>query len=75
MIFAAGLGTRLRPYTDDRPKAMVEVDGLPMIAHQLLRLRAAVFTRVVINVHHYAEQIIHYVNTHQGFGLDIAFSD
>lgn len=75
MIFAAGLGTRLRPYTDDRPKAMVEVDGLPMIAHQLLRLRAAGFTRVVINVHHYAEQIIHYVNTHQGFGLDIAFSD
>ena len=43
MIFAAGLGTRLRPYTDDRPKAMVEVDGLPMIAHQLLRLRAAGF--------------------------------
>lgn len=75
MIFAAGLGTRLRPYTDDRPKAMVEVGGLPMIAHQLLRLRDAGFTRVVINVHHYAQQIIDYVTANGGFGLDVAFSD
>ena len=75
MIFAAGLGTRLRPYTDDRSKAMVEVDGRPMIEHQLLRLRAAGFTRVVINVHHYAQQIIDYVTANDGFGLDIAFSD
>lgn len=75
MIFAAGLGTRLKPYTDHCPKAMVEVAGLPMIAHQLLRLRAAGFTRAVINVHHYAEQIIDYVNANNGFGLGIAFSD
>ena len=75
MIFAAGLGTRLRPYTDDRPKAMVEVDGLPMIAHQLLRLREAGFRRVVINVHHYASQIVDYVTANDGFGLDVAFSD
>lgn len=75
MIFAAGLGTRLKPYTDDRPKAMVEVAGSPMIAHQLLRLRDAGFRRIVINVHHYAEQIIDYVTAHNGFGLDIAFSD
>lgn len=75
MIFAAGLGTRLKPYTDHCPKAMVEVAGKPMIAHQLMKLRGAGFTRVVINVHHYAEQIIDYVNAHNGFGLDIAFSD
>ena len=75
MIFAAGLGTRLKPYTDDRPKAMVEVAGRPMIAHQLLRLRAAGFRRVVINVHHYACQIIDYVNANEGFGLNVAFSD
>ena len=75
MIFAAGLGTRLRPYTDNCPKAMVEVDGLPMIAHQLLRLREAGFRRVVINVHHYASQIIDYVTANDGFGLDVAFSD
>ena len=75
MIFAAGLGTRLKPYTDHCPKAMVEVAGMPMIAHQLLKLKQEGFQRVVINVHHYAEQIIDYVNAHQGFGLDIAFSD
>lgn len=75
MIFAAGLGTRLKPYTDHCPKAMVEVAGQPMIAHQLLRLRNAGCCRVVINVHHYAEQIIDYVNANGGFGLEVAFSD
>ena len=75
MIFAAGLGTRLKPYTDHCPKAMVEVAGLPMIAHQLLRLRNAGCERVVINVHHYAEQIIDYVTANNGFGLEVAFSD
>ena len=75
MIFAAGLGTRLKPYTDHCPKAMVEVAGKPMIAHQLIRLREAGFDRAVINVHHYADQIIDYVTAHNGFGLDIAFSD
>lgn len=75
MIFAAGLGTRLKPYTDHCPKAMVEVAGRPMIAHQLEKLHKAGFNRVVINVHHYAEQIIDYVNANNGFGLDVAFSD
>lgn len=75
MIFAAGLGTRLKPYTDHCPKAMVEVAGHPMIAHQLSKLQKAGFGRVVINVHHYAEQIVDYVTANNGFGLDIAFSD
>lgn len=75
MIFAAGLGTRLKPYTDHCPKAMVEVAGRPMIAHQLEKLREAGFQRVVVNVHHYAQQIVDYVNAHEGFGLDVAFSD
>lgn len=75
MIFAAGLGTRLKPYTDNCPKAMVKVGGLPMIAHQLLRLRGAGFRSVVINVHHYANQIIDYVNANDGFGLNVVFSD
>ena len=75
MIFAAGLGTRLKPFTDHCPKAMVEVAGRPMIAHQLQKLRNAGFRRVVINVHHYAEQIIGYVTANNGFGLDVAFSD
>ena len=75
MIFAAGLGTRLKPYTDHCPKAMVEVAGKPMIAHQLLKLRDAGFQHVVINVHHFAEQIIDYVNANGSFGLDVTFSD
>ena len=75
MIFAAGLGTRLKPYTDHCPKAMVEVAGLPMIAHQLLKLKQSGFQRVVVNVHHYAEQIIDYVTANNGFGLEVSFSD
>lgn len=75
MIFAAGLGTRLKPYTDHCPKAMVEVAGHPMIAHQLLKLQKAGFGQVVINVHHYAEQIIDYVTANNGFGLKVTFSD
>ena len=75
MIFAAGLGTRLKPYTDHCPKAMVKVAGQPMIAHQLMKLKKAGFDHVVINVHHYAEQIINYVSAHQGFGLKVTFSD
>lgn len=75
IIFAAGLGTRLKPYTDHCPKALVEIAGRPMIAHQLLRLSQSGFQRVVINVHHYAEQIINYVTANNGFGLDVAFSD
>lgn len=75
MIFAAGLGTRLKPYTDYCPKAMVEVAGKPMIAHQLQRLKEAGFSRVVINVHHFAEQIISYIAENNSFGLDVAFSD
>ena len=75
MIFAAGLGTRLKPYTIHAPKAMVEVDGRPMIAHQMEKLRNTGFQRVVINVHHFAQQIIDYVTANGGFGLDVAFSD
>ena len=64
MIFAAGLGTRLRPLTDDRPKALVEVGGKPLIEIVLERLAAAGFERVVVNVHHFGEQIIDWLNSH-----------
>ena len=58
MIFAAGLGTRLRPLTDDKPKALVEVCGRPLIDHVIQRLTAAGFERIVVNVHHFAKMII-----------------
>lgn len=74
MIFAAGLGTRLRPITDTMPKALVEVDGKPLIEHVIVKLRSAGFDHIVVNVHHFAEQIVDYLRTHD-FGIDIKISD
>ena len=75
MIFAAGLGTRLRPLTNDRPKALVEIGGRTLIEHNILRLREAGFTRIVVNVHHFADQIIDFLTAHHNFDLDICVSD
>lgn len=75
MIFAAGLGTRLRPLTNDRPKAMVEVAGRPMIEHLILKLKREGFGRVVVNVHHFGEQIIDFIRANDQFGIDIRISD
>ncbi len=75
MIFAAGLGTRLKPLTDTKPKALVEVGGQPLLWHVIRRLKEAGFGRVVINVHHFASQIVDYVRAHDAFGMDIRISD
>ena len=75
MIFAAGLGTRLRPLTDTMPKAMVPVGDEPLIGHVVRRLRNAGFQRVVVNVHHFPEQIIHYLQTHPVDGMEFLISD
>lgn len=75
MIFAAGLGTRLKPLTDTMPKALVPVGGTPMLEHVILKLKKAGFTEVVINVHHFAEQIVAFLKEKQDFGLTIHISD
>lgn len=75
MIFAAGLGTRLRPLTDTMPKALVSIGGQPLLWHVLTKLKAAGFERIVINVHHFAQQIIDYLAANANFGLDIHISD
>ena len=75
MIFAAGLGTRLKPLTDTIPKALVRVGDEPLLKRVALRLRAAGFTRVVVNVHHFAPLIIEYLKANNNFGLDIRISD
>lgn len=75
MIFAAGLGTRLRPLTDTMPKALVRVGGQPLLGHVIEKLRRAGFERLVVNVHHFAEQIVDYLEAHDRFGLDIRVSD
>ena len=75
MIFAAGLGTRLKPLTDTIPKALVQIGGEPLIKHVILRLKEAGFQRIVVNVHHFAQQIIDYLEENDHFGLDIRISD
>lgn len=75
MIFAAGLGTRLKPLTDRMPKAMVEVAGKPLLLHVLDKLSCSGFRHIVINVHHFSSQITDYLDVHDDFGLDIAVSD
>lgn len=74
MLFAAGLGTRLRPLTDHMPKALVPVGGRPLLDITTSRLRAAGVTEMVINVHHFSNQIIDYVNTHD-MGVTVIISD
>ena len=75
MIFAAGLGTRLRPLTNNRPKALVEVEGKTLLEHNILKLKAAGFDHIVVNVHHFGEQIINFLHAHDNFGIDIRVSD
>ena len=74
MIFAAGLGTRLKPLTDKIPKALVRVGGKPLIEYALKNLVAAGSKRIVVNVHHFANQIIEYLQQND-FGVDICVSD
>lgn len=75
LILAAGLGTRLGEYTQDRPKALVEVNGRTMLEHQLRHLQTAGFDRFVINIHHFAPKVKAFLEDHNNFGLDIRLSD
>ena len=75
MIFAAGLGTRLKPITDTIPKALVPVCGEPLLRHVLMRLAAAGFDDFVVNVHHFAGKIVSYLEQEGCFGLKVAVSD
>lgn len=75
MIFAAGLGTRLKPLTDTMPKALVKVGGKPLIEHVILNLKAAGAEKIVVNVHHFAGQIVDFLTSNNNFGIDIRISD
>ena len=74
MIFAAGLGTRLKPLTDTMPKALVKVGDAPLLEHVIRRLIDAGCKRMVVNVHHFANKIVDYLKTND-FGVDIQVSD
>jgi mannose-1-phosphate guanylyltransferase len=74
MILAAGLGTRLRPLTDDRPKALVEIDGRTLLEIALTRLRTFGIQDVIINVHHFANMVVDYLKTNDSFGIRVQIS-
>jgi len=74
MIFAAGLGTRLKPITDTMPKALVPVCGRPLLYHTIMRLKTAGYDDIVVNVHHFADKIREYLASND-FGVRVSISD
>jgi NDP-sugar pyrophosphorylase family protein len=74
MILAAGLGTRLRPLTDQRPKALVEINGRTLLEITLGRLRSFGVSEVIINVHHFADMVAEYLRANDNFGMEIEIS-
>ena len=74
MVLAAGLGTRLRPVTDDRPKALVEVAGHTLLELTLVRLRRFGIGEVIVNTHHFADLVIAYLQKHKNFGMRVEIS-
>jgi NDP-sugar pyrophosphorylase family protein len=75
MVLAAGLGTRLRPLTNDRPKALVEAGGRTLLEITFARLRSFGIYEVIINTHHFADMVVEYLRAHQNFGMHIEISN
>ncbi len=74
MILAAGLGTRLRPLTDNRPKALVEINGRTMLEITISRLRSFGVREVIVNVYHFADMVVEYLKANDNFGMRIEIS-
>ena len=75
MILAAGVGSRLQPLTNGKPKALIPVGGVPMIEHIILKIKAAGFNCIVINIHHLSEQVIDFLSSKHNFGVTVELSD
>jgi N-acetyl-alpha-D-muramate 1-phosphate uridylyltransferase len=75
MLFAAGLGTRLKPFTDNHPKALAPVNGKSLLEHNILYLQKFGIKEVIVNVHHFAEQIEASLTNNNGFGSKVHVSD
>jgi len=75
MILAAGKGTRMLPLTETMPKALIEIQGVPLLRHTILYLKYYGITDIIINVHHHASQIVDFIRKNRSFGLHIEFSD
>lgn len=75
MIFAAGMGTRLKPLTDSKPKALVEVNGIPLLEINIKRLISFGFNEIIVNVHHFSDQVTSFLKGKNNFGITIHISD
>lgn len=75
MIFAAGLGTRLKPFTENHPKALAEINGVPLLMMALRKIERLGIKKVVVNVHHFAEQVISFIEKYASNNLQILISD
>ena len=75
MILAAGLGTRLLPLTEKVPKALIEVNGIPLIEILINKLKRSGITQIIVNVHYHADQVVEFLNARQYHGVEIAISD
>lgn len=75
MIFAAGKGTRLKPLTESLPKALVKVNGITLLEHTITKLKIAGITDIIVNVHHFANQVIEFLQQKDFFGINIHISD
>jgi NDP-sugar pyrophosphorylase family protein len=75
MIFAAGLGTRLRPVTNDRPKALAEIHGTPLLEIVIRRLINFGFKDIIVNVHHFADKVLDFLESKDNFGINLQISD
>jgi len=75
MIFAAGLGTRLKPFTENHPKALAEINGVPLLAIALKKIERLGIKKVVVNVHHFADQVISFIEKYESDNLQIQISD
>ena len=75
LIFAAGLGTRLKPLTDTIPKALVPIAGKPLLQHVIEKLKNSGFDEIIVNVHHFPDQIIDFLKANNNFGIRMEISD
>lgn len=75
LLFAAGLGTRLKEHTQSKPKALVSLAGKPLIQHAIEHLKSSGITHIVVNVHHFADQVIEFIESNHSFGIQIDISD
>lgn len=74
-ILAAGLGTRLYPYTSDRPKALVELNGITLLEHAIRKVSELNVSEIIINIHHFGDQIVEFLKSKENFGRPILISD